>query len=479
MKKSICFYFQVHQPDRLRLYRFFDIGKDSHYYDDFTNRTILRRVASKCYLPMNALLLELIEKTKGAFKVAFSISGCTLEQFDRYTPEVIESFRKLAATGSVEFLAETYYHSLASLMDPDTFKYQVNRHREAIQEHFGVTPTSFRNTELIYSDDIGELVGELGFKTILTEGAKHILGWRSPNLLYSCAKNSKISLLLKNSTLSDDIAFRFSDKNWENWPLTADKYLEWMKAGVGNEDIINLFMDYETFGEHQKAQSGIFEFMKHLPEAVLKDGTFEFVTPAQATKKHKPVAELEVPDAISWADEERDLSAWLGNELQNEAIKKLYDLAENLAKLNDDDFWFDFGRLQQSDHFYYMCTKFFSDGAVHKYFNPYDTPYEAFINYMNVLSDFILRVNDAISLAGGDVATETAVGHTTRKASPTSYKKTLTAASTDVSQLPISKVPMLRSQAKKAAAAKKETEKAPAKKATKKATPKKTTTKKK
>ena len=406
MKKSICLYFQVHQPNRLRLYRFFDIGKDSHYYDDFANRTILRRVAQKCYLPMNALLLELIEANKGAFKVAFSISGSVLEQFDRYAPEVIDSFRKLADTGCVEFLSETYYHSLASLASPSEFKHQVLKHKAAIEHYFGVTPKAFRNTELIYSDAIGEMVYEMGFKTMLTEGAKHVLGWKSPNFVYSGAQAPSLKLLLKNSSLSDDIAFRFSDKNWSDWPLTGEKYLSWIKAAAQNEEIVNLFMDYETFGEHQKASSGIFDFMKFFPEVVLADGEFEFVTPSQATKKHRPVAELDVPDPISWADEERDVTAWLGNELQNDAFNKLYDQVEKLGLLNDEGLWSDFGHLQESDHFYYMCTKFFSDGAVHKYFNPYDTPYEAFINYMNVLSDFILRVDDAISVSDVNFAAE-------------------------------------------------------------------------
>ncbi len=399
MKKSICLYFQVHQPNRLRLYRFFDIGKDSHYYDDFANRTILRRVAQKCYLPMNALLLELIEANKGAFKVAFSISGSVLEQFDRYAPEVIESFRKLAQTGNVEFLSETYYHSLASLASSIEFKNQVLKHKAAIEHYFGVTPKAFRNTELIYSDAIGEMVYDMGFKTMLTEGARHVLGWKSPNFIYSCAQAPSLKLLLKNSSLSDDIAFRFSDRGWSDWPLTGEKYLSWIKAAAQNEDIVNLFMDYETFGEHQKAASGIFDFMRALPEIVIKDGEFEFVTPTQAAKKHRPVGELDVMDPISWADEERDVTAWLGNELQNDAFNKLNDQAEKLALLNDETLWSDFGHLQESDHFYYMCTKFFSDGAVHKYFNPYDTPYEAFINYMNVLSDFILRVDDAISVS--------------------------------------------------------------------------------
>ena len=399
MKKSICLYFQVHQPNRLRLYRFFDIGKDSHYYDDFANRTILRRVAQKCYLPMNALLLELIEANKGAFKVAFSISGSVLEQFDRYAPEVIDSFRKLAQTGSVEFLSETYYHSLASLASPIEFKNQVLKHKAAIEHYFGVTPKAFRNTELIYSDAIGEMVYDMGFKTMLTEGARHVLGWKSPNFLYSCAQAPSLKLLLKNSSLSDDIAFRFSDRGWSDWPLTGEKYLSWIKAAAQNDEIVNLFMDYETFGEHQKAASGIFDFMRALPEIVINDGEFEFVTPTQAAKKHRPVGELDVMDPISWADEERDVTAWLGNELQNDAFNKLNEQAEKLALLNDEALWSDFGHLQESDHFYYMCTKFFSDGAVHKYFNPYDTPYEAFINYMNVLSDFILRVDDAISVS--------------------------------------------------------------------------------
>ena len=393
MKKSICLYFQVHQPNRLRQYRFFDIGKNSHYYDDFTNRTILRRIAQKCYLPMNELLLQQIEEQKGAFKVAFSITGTALEQFDRYCPEVLDSFKKLAATGCVEFLAETYYHSLSSLASESEFKHQVAQHKEAIEKYFGVTPTTFRNTELIYSDSIANMVGDLGFKTILTEGAKHVLGWQSPNYLYKATTKKNQKLLLRNSGLSDDIAFRFSNKGWENWPLTTDKFVSWLKSGDG--EIVNLFMDYETFGEHQAASTGIFDFMKYLPAAVLADGEFEFVTPARAARKHKPVAPLCIPDAISWADEERDTSAWLGNELQNEAFNKLYSLSEKLAILNDAELWSDFGHLQESDHFYYMCTKYFSDGAVHKYFNPYDTPFEAFINYMNVLSDFMLRVDQA------------------------------------------------------------------------------------
>ena len=443
MKKSICLYFQVHQPNRLRLYRFFDIGKDSHYYDDFANRTILRRVAQKCYLPMNALLLELIEAHKGSFKVAFSVSGSALEQFDRYAPEVIESFRKLAQTGCVEFLSETYYHSLASLQSPNEFKHQVNKHKEAIEHYFGVTPKTFRNTELIYSDAIGEMVYDMGFKTMLTEGAKHVLGWKSPNFLYNCAQAPGLKLLLKNSSLSDDIAFRFSDRNWSDWPLTGEKYLSWVKSAAQNDEIVNLFMDYETFGEHQKAASGIFDFMRFFPEVVLNDGEFEFVTPAQAVKKHRPVAELDVMDPISWADEERDVTAWLGNELQNDAFNKLYDQEEKLALLDDEALWADFGHLQESDHFYYMCTKFFSDGAVHKYFNPYDTPYEAFINYMNVLSDFILRVDDAISVSDVNFAPAKPVKAPAKKAAKSATKAAKPAAKT-VKAAPKAKKPAVK-----------------------------------
>lgn len=395
MKKSICLYFQVHQPTRLRQYRFFDIGKDSHYYDDFTNRTILKRIASHCYIPMNNLLLELAGRYGSDFKVTFSITGSALEQFDRYAPEVTESFRKLARTGCVEFLAETYYHSLASLASQSEFKHQVEKHSRAIEDHFGVKPTAFRNTELVYSDAVGKQVFDLGYKVMLTEGARHILGWKSPDYVYSNPECSQLKLLLRNYSLSDDIAFRFSDRGWQDWPLTAEKFVSWLDPAEG--EIVNIFMDYETFGEHQKASSGIFDFMRYLPETVLSDGRFEFTTPTLAARKHKAVSPIEVPDAISWADEERDVTAWLGNELQQDAFNKLYGQAEKLALVNDPVLWEDFGHLQESDHLYYMSTKFFSDGEVHRYFNPYSTPYEAFINYMNVLSDFIIRIDDAVA----------------------------------------------------------------------------------
>jgi alpha-amylase len=395
MKKTICFYFQVHQPDRLRIYRFFDIGKDSYYYDEFANKTILRRVAQRCYLPANNLMLELIKQHKGAFRIAYSISGVVLEQFERYMPEVIASFKELSKTGCVEFIAETYSHSLASLISEEEFVRQVNEHSGKIEELFGERPTTFRNTELIYSDKIGAMVAQMGFKTMLTEGAKHILGWKSPNYVYTNAINPKLRLLLRNFTLSDDIAFRFSDRSWQNWPLTADKYVAWLSESLEKDEIINLFLDYETFGEHQQASTGIFQFMKYLPGAVLSQTSFEFSTPSETASKHQPVAPLHVPYAISWADEERDTSAWLGNELQNEAFNKLYSVEQAVKKANDPALTSDFRKLQESDHLYYMCTKFFSDGAVHNYFNPYDSPYDAFINYMNVLSDFLIRVDKA------------------------------------------------------------------------------------
>ena len=391
MGKSVCFYFQVHQPDRLRQFRFFDIGNDYHYLDDFANRTIVRRIADRCYLPMNDLLLDLIRQHKGAFRVAFSISGVAIEQFQKYTPDVIDKFKALSDTGCVEFLAETYSHSLASLASTSEFKKQVKQHSELIKSVFGVKPTTFRNTELIYSDAIGATVSEMGYSAMLSEGAKHVLGWKSPDFVYTNAINPRLKLLLRNFNLSDDIAFRFSNRSWGEWPLTADKYATWVCAALEKGDVVNLFMDYETFGEHQKASTGIFDFMKALPGELLSRG-LEFVKPSEAVVKHQPVAPLHVPFPISWADEERDTSAWLGNELQEEAFNKVYALESDTLKTRDDKLVSIYRKLQESDHFYYMCTKFFSDGSVHSYFNPYDTPYEAFINYMNVLSDFELRV---------------------------------------------------------------------------------------
>lgn len=409
--KAICLYFQVHQPYRLRQYRFFDIGKNHYYFDDFANETILRKVAEKCYLPTNKLMLELIREYGQKFKIAYSISGIALTQFKEYAPDVLESFQELADTGSVEFLAETYSHSLASLKSRDEFERQVRTHVTMVEELFGVTPTVFRNTELIYSDDISDIVAEMGYKAQLTEGAKHIMGWRSPNFVYTSASSPQLKLLLKNFTLSDDIAFRFSNQGWDGWPLTTEKYVHWLNSLEPNEEIVNLFMDYETFGEHQWAETGIFDFMKKLPEEVFEKSEFQFLTPSEVAANFQPISPMHVRYPISWADEERDLTAWLGNDLQDEAFERLYEMAEKMKKVTDPKLLHDWNLLQTSDHFYYQCTKWFSDGDVHKYFNPYDSPYDAFINYMNILADFKLEVDKHLAAKGedkGDAANEIA-----------------------------------------------------------------------
>ena len=389
--KTVNLYFQVHQPWRLKVYRFFNIGKDHNYLDDFTNRAIMQKVARQCYLPMNALLETLIKQHNGALRLSFSITGSAVEQFKAYAPEVLDSFKRLADTGCVEFLGETYSHSLSSLYSVDEFKQEVKLHQAMLKEEFGVKPTAFRNTELIYSDSIAQAVEAMGFKTMLAEGAKHVLGWKSPNFVYTDAVDNKLRLLLRNYKLSDDIAFRFSNEGWEEWPLTADKFAQWVAAETG--DVVNLFMDYETFGEHQKASTGIFDFMKALPEALLATGEVSFATVSEAAKMLQPVAVLHCPHAMSWADEERDVTAWLGNDLQNEAFRKLYALAPKVKKAKNKDFDYVWHFMQNSDHFYYMATKWFSDGDVHSYFNPYGSAYEAFINYMNVLADFEIELN--------------------------------------------------------------------------------------
>ena len=394
MKKTLCFYFQIHQPVRLRRYRFFDIGKRHDYFDEYVNRSTIRRITEKCYLPMNHLIMDLIKRYGTNFKVSFSISGSALEQFALHAPEVIESFKELAKTGSVEFLAETYAHSLASLSDTDEFERQVQRHTAKMEELFGQKPVTLRNSSLIYSDQIGERVAAMGFESMLTDGAKHVLGWKSPNFVYTNVMNPRLKLLLKNSRLSDDLTLRFSDHSWHEWPLTADKYARWLKDSTQDSEIVNLFMNYETFGENQLAETGIFEFMRSLPEYIFSTTDFEFLTPSEAVKKHQPVASLHVPYPISWADEEKDITGWLGNELQNEAFEELFKMQPKVAALNDPELNEDYSRLQASDHFYYMRTKLFSDNDYHRYVSPYETPYEAFINYMNVLSDFVARVED-------------------------------------------------------------------------------------
>lgn len=391
-KKAICFYFQVHQPFRLKRYRFFDLGHDHYYYDDYTNESIMRKVAEKCYLPANEIILDLIVRNKGKFRVAFSLTGLVINQFRLYAPEVLDSFKRLAETGMVEFLAETESHSLVSIKTRSEFEQQVNAHRNMIRQFLGVETTSFRNTELIYSDQIGAWVADMGFKAMLTEGAKHVLGWKSPNYLYCNSINPRLKVLLRNFVLSDDIAFRFSNRGWSEWPLTSDKYASWLNKIASKSELINIFLDYETFGEHNDRDTGIFDFLNHLPGSILKKTPFRFMTPTEVADTLQPISAISVPSPISWADEERDITAWHGNELQVAALDKLYDLTDKVNRCGDRQIKKDWEYLQASDHFYYMATKFFSDGAVHAYFNPYDTPYDAFMNYMNVLSDFEIRL---------------------------------------------------------------------------------------
>ena len=387
---SICFYFQVHQPLRLRHYTVFD--RDDRYFDDYKNALICRKVANKCYLPANRLLLDLIRRHQGRFKVAYSLTGTLLEQLQLYSPEVISTFDALAQTGCVEFLAETYYHSLSFLYSRDEFLEQVRKHTETIHSLFGQAPRVFRNTELIYNNDLATLVESLGdFEAIISEGADHILGYRSPNFVYRPKGCEKLRLLLKNYALSDDIAFRFSNRGWSEWPLTAEKFARWVSNVNGNGHVVNLFMDYETLGEHQWKDTGIFDFMRHVPGEILRHPDNDFKTPSEVAAAYEPVGTVDVPHLISWADTERDLSAWLGNAMQSNAIHELYRLEKKIKTAGDDKILTDWRRLQTSDHFYYMCTKYFADGDVHKYFNPYGSPYDSYINFMNVLDNLHTR----------------------------------------------------------------------------------------
>ncbi len=392
---AVCFYFQVHQPRRLKRYRIFDIGHDPLYFNDrsdskLNNRKIVEKVANKSYLPTNLLMLELLEKY-GDFKISFSLSGVFLEQLEEYSQETLDSFKRLAETGRVEFLSETYYHSLSFLYSREEFKRQVKLHADKLWNLFGYEPHVFRNTELIYNNELALSAEEMGYRAVLAEGADHILGWRSPNFAYNPPKG-KIKVLLKNYRLSDDIAFRFSSRDWSEYPLHADKFAEWVNAVNGNGEIVNLFMDYETFGEHQWADTGIFEFLRALPGEIYKNPDNSFVTPSEAATRFRSVGELDIPHFVSWADVERDLSAWLHNPMQQDAIKKLYALENAVLASGDKTILEDWRRLQTSDHFYYMCTKWWNDGDVHKYFNPYESPYEAFITYMNVLNDLQVRI---------------------------------------------------------------------------------------
>ncbi len=396
---NIVFYFQVHQPYRLRHINVLDIGKKANLFDDTLNGQVMRKVAQKCYLSTNKLLLSLIKKHAGRFKIAYSITGTAIEQFKLYSPETLDSFKALADTGCVEFLGETYYHSLAFLYDTNEFLDQVAMHRELMKNEFGYFTETFRNTELIYQDKLSDLIFEIeGFKTIITEGVERILQWRTP--LYAYKNYSKdINLLLKYYQLSDDIAFRFSDRDWPEYPLTVGKFVNWidhltLAEKKNRNQFLNLFMDYETFGEHQWAESGIFDFMQHFPDEVLKREHLGFATPKEtfALSNYQQEA-LSFPEPVSWADEQRDLSAWLENDMQHNAIETLYELLEKVKTKGDPQLLEIARKLSTSDHFYYMCTKYFQDGDVHKYFSPYDSPDQAYIYYINALADLEERLS--------------------------------------------------------------------------------------
>lgn len=386
-KPSMCFYFQVHQPFRLNQYNVFQIGNNSNYWFEQKNREVMEKVTRKCYIPTNRLMLNLIHKHP-EFKVSYSITGTALEQFQAYSPRVIDLFEELSKTGNVEFLSETYYHSLSYLYSKSEFIDQVSLHRKTMKKLFKQTPAVFRNTELIYNNELASFVEKMGFNAILAEGAEHILGWRSPNYVYKAKTTDNLKLLLKNYKLSDDIAFRFGNPSWEEYPLTAEKYASWVDSIRGHS--VNLFMDYETFGEHQWEYTGIFNFLRNLPFELLKRG-IKFQTPSELAKQ-APVDEIDIHSFISWADVERDLSAWLGNDMQNSAMREIYKIEEAVKKTKNQKLVADWRKLTTSDHFYYMCVKWFNDGDVHKYFNPYESPYDSYIAFMNVLNDIVLRI---------------------------------------------------------------------------------------
>lgn len=394
MRPSIVLYLHVHQPYRISPYSIFAAGHDHGYFDDHRaqpsagNESILHKVAEKSYIPTNTMLLELLERYPD-FRLSLSITGTFIEQCQAWAPEVLQSFQQLVATGRVEIVAETYYHSLAFFYNRVEFERQVMQHRETIQSLFGVTPKVFRNTELAYYDAVGQWADEAGYQAVLTEGWDPVLGWRSPNYVYQPPDTSRVKLLLKNYRLSDDIAFRFSNRHWNEWPLTVDKYLQWLPHS--DEQVINLFMDYETFGEHQWADTGIFEFMKSLVGRVYETGWYDFATVSEAASKDARDV-VPMPHTVTWADTERDLSAWLGNAMQQEALRCLYELGDVVIASGDNQLIDDWRKLQTSDHVYYMCTKWFRDGDVHAYFSPYDSPYDAFLYFMNAVRDMRWRI---------------------------------------------------------------------------------------
>jgi len=398
-KRGITLYLHVHQPLRVRDYSVFETAVDHNYFSDpdplsnRNNQKIFNKVSEKSYRPMNALLEKLLAEHE-EFKLSLSITGTFLEQAEQWAPDVIESFQRLVATGRVEIVAETYHHSLAFFFSRSEFEHQVEVHKTKIRELFGVETSVFRNTELAYNDSLAQWADEYGFTGILAEGWDPILDWRSPNFVYRPEGTKNISLLLKNYKLSDDLAFRFSNRQWEEWPLTADKYTEWTNGSVENSPLINLFMDYETFGEHQWQETGIFNFFEEFIARWLKNPDNTFYTASGAIEAYKPVGVISMPGTVTWADAERDLTAWLGNNMQQEAMRHLYALEDDILRTNDERLISDWRMLQTSDHAYYMCTKWFSDGDVHAYFSPYDSPYDAFLYYMNVIRDLRWRLHE-------------------------------------------------------------------------------------
>lgn len=394
--KSIVLYLHVHQPFRVRHYTVFDAGTHHNYFDapagsKTNNYDIMQKVAGKSYLPTNAKLLELLERHP-EFKLSLSITGTAIEQFEQWAPEVLESFQRLTATGRVEIVAETYHHSLAFFYSRAEFEMQVEMHKNKVQQLFGQTPTALRNTELAYNNDLAYWADKAGYKAILAEGWDPVLEWRSPNFVYRPTYTNNIRLLMKNYKLSDDLAFRFGDQNWAGWPLTADKFTHWLNES-GDATNFNLFMDYETFGEHQWHESGIIDFLEHLPAEWLKDSEHNFMTVTEAAETYEPKGQIDMPNTVTWADTERDLSAWMGNPMQQEALKAIYTLQDQVIASGDLALIEDWRKLQTSDHFYYMCTKWFNDGDIHAYFSPYDTPYEAVMNFMNAWHDLKFRLS--------------------------------------------------------------------------------------
>jgi alpha-amylase len=395
MSKAIVLYLHVHQPYRIRHYTVFDSGVNHDYFDApygsrESNESILHKVAEKSYLPTNARLLQLLNDHP-EFKLSLSITGTVLEQLEKWSPESLESFKRLTETGRVEIVAETYHHSLAFFYSRAEFEMQVEMHKHKVQQLFGQTPQVFRNTELAYNNDLAYWADRAGYKGILAEGWDAVLGWRNPNFVYRPTYTNQIRLLMKNYKLSDDIAFRFGDQKWAEWPLTADKFSHWLSEDQEATNF-NLFMDYETFGEHQWDESGIFSFLEHLPKEWLKTEGHTFMTVSEVIDSNEPVDQVDVPQTITWADTERDLSAWLGNGMQTGSINALYKLQDQIIGSGDLELINDWRKLQTSDHFYYMCTKWFSDGDIHAYFSPYQTPYEAYINFMNAFHDLQARL---------------------------------------------------------------------------------------